>query len=206
MIANLKRNRKPKKLSLFIINILCLLFMITCPPLSFAENYLTLSLSSTQGAPNQTVTVNLGLSYFAEASASMFELYINYDPDVLENPSADEGDVLNNAGKEIISGTPSSGEFSIVVWGENQNIILPSEEAAYISFDIKSGAPPGQTDLTLTNLAATKSDGQPLDTFGSDGSVNVVAAIPTLSEWGMIIFITIIMGIGVMILRKRSIA
>ena len=31
------------------------------------------------------------------------------------------------------------------------------------------------------------------------------ASIPTLSEWGIIIFITIMMGIGVMILRKRRI-
>ena len=29
------------------------------------------------------------------------------------------------------------------------------------------------------------------------------ADIPTLSEWGMIIFITVMMGIGVVILRKR---
>jgi len=34
----------------------------------------------------------------------------------------------------------------------------------------------------------------------------IVAAIPTLTEWGMIIFITIIMGIGVVILRKCMIA
>jgi hypothetical protein len=34
----------------------------------------------------------------------------------------------------------------------------------------------------------------------------IAAAIPTLSEWGMIILITIILGIGVMILRRRRIA
>jgi rhodanese-related sulfurtransferase len=33
-----------------------------------------------------------------------------------------------------------------------------------------------------------------------------VASIPTLTEWGLIIFMTIIMGIGVVVLRKRSMA
>jgi hypothetical protein len=34
-------------------------------------------------------------------------------------------------------------------------------------------------------------------------SAPVVAPIPTLSEWGVIIFMTIIMGIGVVILVRR---
>lgn len=33
-----------------------------------------------------------------------------------------------------------------------------------------------------------------------------VESIPTLSEWGLIIFITILLGTGVMILRKRRMA
>jgi hypothetical protein len=45
----------------------------------------------------------------------------------------------------------------------------------------------------------------------SDGNVHLYqgvpdASIPTLSEWGIIIFMTIIMGIGVLILYRRRIA
>jgi hypothetical protein len=38
------------------------------------------------------------------------------------------------------------------------------------------------------------------------GDACEATSIPTLSEWGTIIFITVMMGIGVMILRKRKMA
>jgi len=36
--------------------------------------------------------------------------------------------------------------------------------------------------------------------------IGASSPIPTLSEWGMVIFITVIMATGVMILRKRRVA
>lgn len=158
---NLKRDHKPEMMFFFTISILCLLFIIPCSSPSFAED-LTLSLSSTQGGRNQTVSVNLGLAYSGDPLASGFQLDINYDPEVLENPSATKGQVLIDAEKEIYSDI-SSGVFSIVVFGITQDIIQPDEEAAYIYFDIKPDAPPGQTDLTITNLEATDLEGQDLD-------------------------------------------
>ena len=202
MIINLKVNHKPKKLSLFTISILCLLFIITCSSLSFAED-LTLSLSSDQGTPGQTVSLILSLSYSQPYTASAFQLDINYDSDVLENPTATEEQILIDAGKQISPSYPSSGVFRMVVTGINQDIILPGDVVT-VNFDIKLDAEAGQTDLTLSNLAATEPDGQPL-VLGSDGSVNVTVGVPTLSEWGMIIFMTVMMGIGVVILYRRRI-
>ena len=201
---NLKRDHKPEMMFFFTISILCLLFVIPCSSPSFAEDYLFLSLSSTQGERNQTVSVNIDLSYSGNPLALGFQLYINYDPEVLENPSATKGQVLIDAEKEIYSDI-SSGVFSILVFGITQDIIQPDEEAVYIYFDIKPDAPPGQTDLTLTNLDATDPEAQDLDVLGNDGSVNVIVAVPTLSEWGLIIFMTLMMGIGVVILYRRRI-
>ena len=93
----------------------------------------------------------------------------------------------------------------MVVSGINQNIIQ-SGDAVTVNFDIKLGAQAGQTDLTLSNLAATEPDGQPLDPLGNDGAVTVVVGVPTLSEWGIIIFMTLMMGIGVVTLYKRRVA
>ena len=204
MITNLRRNQKLRKLFFFTIGILWGLTMITCSSPSFAED-LTLRLSSTSGSPYQTVPLTLSLSYPGAATASAFQLDINYDTDVLENPSAIKGPVLTNAGKDLSTSSPSSGVFRIVASGLNQNIIQAGN-AATINFHIKATAPLGETDLTLSNLAASDPDGQPLDPLGSDGSINVSAGVPTLSEWGLIIFITVIMGIGVMVLRKRRLA
>lgn len=203
-MINQRKYQKTKKLSFLTISISCLLFFIAGTSPSFAED-LTLSLSSDEGSPGQTADLTLSLSYPDGATASGFQLDINYDTDVLENPSATEGQILIDAGKEIASSQPSSGIFRIVVSGINQNIVQAGD-AATINFDIKPGAQAGQTDLTLSNLAATEPDGQPLDPIGNDGSVTVVVGVPTLSEWGLIIFMTLIMGIGVMVLRKRRMA
>jgi hypothetical protein len=110
------------------------------------------------------------------------------------------------AGKEISSSNPSSGVFRIVAAGENQNIIQAGN-AATINFHIKATAPLGETDLTLSNLAASDPDGQPLDAIGNDGAIDVIAApVPTLSEWGIIILVTVLLAIGVVMLRRRRIA
>jgi hypothetical protein len=204
MIVYEKRNQKPSKLSSCAVSILCLAFLITCTSISFAED-LTLSLSSTSGSPNQTVPLTLSLSYPGGATASGFQLDINYDTDVLENPTAEAGQILINAGKDLSTSNPSAGVFGIVAAGPNQNIIQAGN-AATINFHIKATAPLGQTNLTLSNLAASDPDTQLLDVIGNDGSINVSAAVPTLSEWGLIIFMTIIMATGVMVLRRCRIA
>ena len=53
--------------------------------------------------------------------------------------------------------------------------------------------------IDTISMAETQAEGY-WDEFESQPS-----PIPTLSEWGMIIFMTLMMGIGVMILRKRRI-
>ena len=200
-----RREQRPKTAFFILSGILCLALIGARTSPSFAQEDLTLSLSSGQGAPTQTVNLTLSLSYPSAATASGFQLDINYATDVLENPSATKGQVLIDAGKDIET-NDNSGEFSIVVSGLNQDIIQAGN-AATISFDIKSGASPGVTDLTLSGLHATEPNGDPLVVAGSNGSVEVLdVVIPTLSEWGIIIFTTLIMGIGVVILRKRRTA
>ena len=44
------------------------------------------------------------------------------------------------------------------------------------------------------------------DVVDSDGIIHQTVFIPTLSEWGLIILMTVILGIGVMILRKKRMA
>jgi len=200
----IRRNQKLRKSFFFTIGILWGLIVITCSTQCFAED-LTLSLSSTSGSPNQNVSVTLSLSYPGGATASAFQLDINYDTNVLENPTATRGQILIDAGKDFSSSQPSSGVFRIIASGFNQNIIQEGN-AATIGFHIKATAPPGQTDLTLSNLAATDPDLQRLEVAGNDGSINVSAGVPTLSEWGIIIFMTAMIGIGVVMLRRRRIA
>ena len=204
MITTQKRDQRPKTLSFVVSGILCLAFIVAWTSPSFAAD-LTLSLPSEpeQGFPGQTVDLDLTLSYPGSPTASAFQLDIGFDTDVLTSPSATEGTKLIAAGKTIDATQPSSGVFRMIVSGGDQ--IIEAGEAAIISFEIKSDASPGETDLILSNMSASEPGGDPLDdVLGNDGSIEVeAAAIPTLSEWGMIIFSTVILATAVMILRKR---
>jgi len=205
MIIKPKRNRKAEKLP-FLISIIYSIFIITCPSPSFAED-LTLSLSSTQGERGQTVSLTLTLGYSIDPQVCGFQSDINYAHTVLGNPSSTEGQVLINAEKVISTNRLLTGGLRITASGLNKNTIGVGD-AATIYFDIKSDAPLGLTDVTLSNLVVTTCEDLPqsLDVLGNNGSVNVIesTAVPTLSEWGLIIFITLVMGIGVLVLRKRK--
>ena len=206
MTSNLKEHKELRKILFSTLGILMSLTIITCSTQSFAED-LTLSLlpPTQDSSPNQNVDITLSLSYPNGATASMFQLEVNYDTDVLENPTATRGEVLINADKDISASQPSPGVFRIVASGLNQNIIQAGN-AATIGFHVKATAPLGETDLTLSNLAATDPDEQSLDPLGSGASINIIVlTIPTLSECGLIIFMTLIMGMGVVILYRRRV-
>ena len=61
-----------------------------------------------------------------------------------------------------------------------------------------------KTTLGLDGFVMDMNDIQYTDVTDADGTIHqTAAAIPTLNEWGLIIFMTVMVGIGVMILRKR---
>ena len=73
-----------------------------------------------------------------------------------------------------------------------QELVTALQNSAPYNGDPCDDGNPGTADDTCSNGVCT---GNP-----------VGAAIPTLSEWGMIIFMTIILGIGVVVLvRRRSV-
>jgi len=136
-----------------------------------AQN-ITLSLDSGQGKPGETVNLSLNLS--DSNSAASFQLTIEYDASVLENPTAVRGSSLISADKNLYTNTPSDGKLKLVAVGVNNNTI-PSGQVAMINFSIKSDAPLGTTQLVLNELVASDADANNLTITGNGGLIEVVS-------------------------------
>ncbi len=64
-----------------------------------------------------------------------------------------------------------------------------------------------KTDLWIETEYNNQRDPASFHSVGSEEEVSQQGIpIPTLTEWGTTIFMTMIMGIGVMLLRERSMA
>ncbi len=128
---------------------------------------------------------------------------------------------------------PSSRSSPVILDldGDNNKDLLTGNTNGELFFYSNTGTDDAPSFSTYLSIEA---DGDPIDLPGSarsrpfvcdwteDGSWDVLigagdgkvhlyqgipgSAIPTLSKWGMIIFMTLMMGIGVVILRKRRIA
>ena len=103
---------------------------------------------------------------------SGFQLDIQYDINALENLTASKGVSLVSADKDLSTSFPQTGVFRLVAAGVNKNTIPPGKVAT-ISFKIKSDAPLGISQLTLTNLVVTDVNGNSLTTTSNNGSVTV---------------------------------
>jgi len=163
-----------KLMKSFCIGILALSVSFLLLVNSSSAQSITLTLGSGQGKPGETVSLSLNLS--DSNSAASFQLTIEYDASVLENPTAVRGSSLISADKNLYNNTPSDGKLKLVAVGVNNNTI-PSGQVATINFSIKSDAPLGTTQLVLDELVASDADGNNLTITGNGGAIEGVSRL-----------------------------
>ena len=74
-----------------------------------------------------------------------------------------------------------------------------------LTYDVLDNAPIGEyRALNLEKVAVIDENNFDVDATLSSGEVFFGGTIPTLSEWGLIIFMTIVMGIGVVTILRRK--
>ena len=112
-------------------------------------------------------------------------------------------------GKTCFASEQGNGCCRIVVvslnLGEDYFIEEGTGPIITVSYDVSANAPVGQyRDINLENASVLDENIFILDTTTSSGKVFFGGSIPTLSEWSIIIFMTIILGIGVVTIVKRT--
>lgn len=162
------------KVVVFAIGAIMTFFVLNSAMALPAED-VRLELSSIEAQRGDKVTLSLNISYPVSPNCAAFNLDINYDPLVLENPSGIVDQNIINAGKQAIFKKVSEGVFRIVIFGFTQDVIQEGE-ALKISFDVKQGSALGESLVQLKNVSMSSPLGTRLLVALTDGTVTVMAA------------------------------
>jgi outer membrane protein assembly factor BamB len=94
------------------------------------------------------------------------------------------------------------------IYTDTITVSIPGGSSSQKSFSPWHVGPDIDVNYTVTVTTLLPSDENIDNNERSILTVSIIdpEAIPTLTEWGLIIFMTVIMGIGVMVLRKRRMA
>ncbi|HSP96951.1 MAG TPA: hypothetical protein VL049_06860 [Candidatus Dormibacteraeota bacterium] len=150
-----------------------------------------LSVQGGTGVPGGTVAVTLSLADDTAGAAVSAGVDLNFDPQLLQffEPVADSCAVANRistthgvAGRLGTGSDHSSPPLNLEVFVLGSPSPLPplgNGELVTCDFRIKEGAPVGTTDLDIEAPLLGDADGQPIPVRVTNGSVNVVAALPT---------------------------
>lgn len=139
--------------------------------MSMAASSVNLNLGVASGTPGSKVTIPLTLTNSTGTNVVSLQTDINYNPAILENPTASLGPVGIDADKYTLRAY-SAGVFRIGVVGYN-DYPLADGVVVNVSFTIKSTATPGS--VALINIPAVSDRfGELMPVTGSNGVINVV--------------------------------
>jgi len=158
----LKKGFKTKKLMVkgFLKAFVCLMFMLPLIAMGITHAA-SLDLGTTSGNPGDKVTVPVILNYDEGKPPNIIYTRndIEFDANVLENPTAKIGPSTRAAGKLVVGAEVGTGKFRVIAFGLTKNSVQAEINAgivAYVTFSIKSDASIAYTTLTNTPRASDK--------------------------------------------------
>ena len=117
-----------------------------------------------------------------------------------------------------ITSQPGNGCLRVILFPMTPNDVIQEGTGTIVTLVdlyVSVSAPDGECrDINLENVSVSNEHGFLLNPtlspgefcFTAESPVPEGASIPTLSEWGLIIFMSIVVGIGVIILLRRKFA
>jgi hypothetical protein len=131
-----------------------------------------LDVGQAEGKLGETLTVPLTLTNASGYVISGVSTDLTYDPDVLENPSAEIGPAGSAAGKEILFSDMGAGVIRVGVISAGNNSAIGNGIVAYVSFRLKQNTASAQSAL-LNAPSACDPLGNDIPMDGTDGRVSV---------------------------------
>lgn len=110
----------------------------------------TIDIGTDTGTPGNSVAVPVMLDAYTYMMAALVR--IEYDPMVLENPSVTAG-LLLTENHTYDYYTPEVGRLNVVAYPKSGVPVFAAKAGTlfFLNFDIKVGAPPGESSITFTN-------------------------------------------------------
>lgn len=138
------------------------------PPLASTQP--SLDLGTASGALGARVSIPMTLAKNGAPIAAT-SMDITYDASIVQDPTGTISLIAKNAGKSLMSSTPSPGVFRVGVVGLNQTL-MPDGVIATISFTINPETTARQATLGNTPSASTAS-GALVSVTGATGAINI---------------------------------
>lgn len=140
-----------------------------------AQSGASLSVGNASGLPGAvSISVPVNLSSGGGAQIAGLSFTLTFDSSRLAFASCADGPSADAALKDAACNPQGASAVRVIIFGLNQNAI-PDGTVVYVRFNVLSGATPGTSALTPSNLAATDPSGNPVTIGGSDGYFEVLA-------------------------------
>jgi Ca-activated chloride channel family protein len=142
----------------------------------------TIDIQDAGGAPGGTVDVAVTMTA-ATTSPVSFQFDVTYNTAKLTFVSAARGSTLTTAGKDVSTNQLSSGKIRVLAAGLNQSTI-GNGVALTLRFSLAASFKNGSTPLSASNGQSAGSNGEPLTTTTSDGTVTALGCTCDVNQDG----------------------
>jgi len=127
--------------------------VLALPALCAAASAATLAVGTASAGPGQAVSIPVTLTAGVDCTSAL--LRVEYDPAVLESPSAAPGPLVSQS-HALDSFCPAAGRLNVCVYSFSGAPAFAAQTGVlcYLTFTVKAGAPAGPSNITITTQGA----------------------------------------------------
>ena len=134
-------------------------------------------LGSGNGCPGGTVRIPITLANITGTDISAVSADIEYDTEAFSDLSAEIGPAGSDAGKTVITSSPSPGVFRVGVMSFGNNSAIQDGVVAYLSLTVKDTVTIDDVHTLANTPTGSSPEGTPVSIDGVDGTITIVSCL-----------------------------